>query len=108
MQLELIVTEVFDHVTQEQKDQLQQSIDKIVGLGDRIRDMVSLRTLDIQDMQFSEQSLKEIVQSAVNKHQSRAVKAGLKMALSLPETIPLVHLNPPHPINVVHNHLDNA
>src|SRR5258707_9502790 len=42
MQLDLMVTELFGPVTQEQKDHLQQSIDKIVGLGDRIRDMVSL------------------------------------------------------------------
>src|SRR5260221_4196723 len=66
---------------------MQAAVTKVTGLSELIRDIISLRSLDIEDFVFKDSSLEEIVDAAVRSLLPKAYKAGLQIVTGFPPIV---------------------
>jgi signal transduction histidine kinase len=63
---------------------------RITQVGDLVRDMVSLQTLDTGPLRFAEAGLATIAETAIRDLSSKAERAGLQIVASAPPDLPPV------------------
>jgi signal transduction histidine kinase len=81
---------------------------KITQLADIIRDMLSMRELDTQHLDYAEARVEHIVETAIHNHLALAVQAGLTVKPTLSPQVSPVWVDAPRIIQVVEHLIDNA
>src|SRR5450432_260196 len=108
MQLDLLMDGAFGPVTTDQHETMQSSMAKITGLGDMIRDMVSLRALDTDGLAFEYRSLNQIIETVVRSVMPKANQFGLQIVTDLPAETSQVWADSGRIAEVLDQLVDNA
>jgi two-component system sensor histidine kinase ChiS len=108
MQLDLLLDNAFGRLNQEQREAMQSAVTKVTSLSELIRDIISLRSLDVEDLVFKEGSLEEIVDSAVRHALPSAYKVGLQIVTGFPPEVPGVLVDGDRVREVLDQLIDNA
>jgi signal transduction histidine kinase len=90
MQLDLIASDALGPLNADQQKNMQGVMRRITQVGDLVRDMVSLQTLDTGPLQFAEAGLATIAETAIRDLSSKAARAGLQIAATAPPDLPPV------------------
>ncbi|MCC7446064.1 MAG: GAF domain-containing protein [Anaerolineae bacterium] len=90
MQLDLLANDVFGPTNDEQKENMQAAITRITQIGDLVRNMMSLHTLDTQKGAFTEVRLEEVILDSIQNTMAKAAQAGLKMIPRWPQNLSAV------------------
>ncbi len=108
MQLDLLLDNAFGPLNEEQRENMQSAVTKVTGLSELIRDIISLRSLDIEDFVFKDSSLEEIVDAAVRSLLPKAYKAGLQIVTGFPPIVSPVWADADRVREVLDQLIDNA
>ncbi|MEP7287682.1 MAG: HAMP domain-containing sensor histidine kinase, partial [Chloroflexota bacterium] len=108
MQLDLLITDAFGPLNHDQREMMQSTVNRIANLGELIRDMVSLGTLDTMDMRFEEAALDVIVKETIAKLQPKADKVGLQIVPMIEPNLSHVRANKERMAEALEQLIDNA
>ncbi len=108
MQLDLVLNEMFGPLNAEQKENMQAVMDRITRLGDLVRSMISLRSVDEQALVFEEVRLEETLAASIRRLLPKAAQAGLQIIPQVPPVIPHVRANVQRLSEVLDQLIDNA
>jgi PAS domain S-box-containing protein len=108
MQLDLVINEMFGSLNSEQKENMTAVLNRITKLGDLVRSMMSMGSVEAQQLKFEEARLEEIIAGSIRRLLPRVAQAGLQIIPQLPPVLPRIRANPQRLTEVLDQLIDNA
>jgi PAS domain S-box-containing protein len=108
MQLDLLASDAFGPLNADQKENMQDIMRRITHTGDLVRDIVSLHTLDIGQLQFTEAGLADIAENAIRDLLPKAARAGLQIMPTVSPNLSPVWADPHRISEVFVQLIENA